>query len=44
MLYQFETDYMFSYDKFQKQFPKFEVTPYQDGVKNMVVSFQEQSV
>lgn len=42
MLYQFETDYVFSFDKFQKQFPDFEVTPYSEGIKKMVTSFQQQ--
>ncbi len=41
MLYQFETDYVFSFDKFQRKFPDFKVTPYEEGVKKMVDSFQE---
>jgi nucleoside-diphosphate-sugar epimerase len=42
MLYQFETSYKMNFDKFKKHFPDFHITPYQDGLKNMVQSFQNQ--
>jgi nucleoside-diphosphate-sugar epimerase len=41
MLFQFEKPYEMNFDKFKKQFPDFQVTSYQDGIKNMVQSFQK---
>lgn len=40
MLYQFNNAYEMSFDKFQKQFPEFKVTPYDEGIKEMVHSFR----
>lgn len=40
MLYQFDTDYIFSYDQFQQRFPDFVPTPYAEGVEAMVASFR----
>nr|WP_321451222.1 NAD-dependent epimerase/dehydratase family protein [uncultured Carboxylicivirga sp.] len=40
MLYQFEYDYIMSYEKFKKQFPDFKITPYREVVKQMIDSFQ----
>jgi nucleoside-diphosphate-sugar epimerase len=40
MLYQFETPYEMNVEKFKKHFPNFQTTPYQDGLNNMVRSFQ----
>ncbi|MBS2099055.1 NAD-dependent epimerase/dehydratase family protein [Carboxylicivirga linearis] len=40
MLYQFEYDYIMSFEKFKKQFPDFKITPYKEAVKQMVDSFQ----
>ncbi|MCF6360266.1 MAG: NAD-dependent epimerase/dehydratase family protein [Cyclobacteriaceae bacterium] len=39
--YQFESEYMMSYDKFKKMFPDFIITPYAEGVKNMVEWFKK---
>ncbi|MES2663464.1 MAG: NAD-dependent epimerase/dehydratase family protein [Pseudomonadota bacterium] len=41
MLYQFNNEYVMSFDKFQKHFPEFLVTPYDQGIKAMINSFQE---
>lgn len=41
MMYQFESDYVMSWQKFQNRFPDFKVTPYPLGVKKMVEWFQE---
>lgn len=41
MLYQFESPYMMSFDKFKNQFPDFEVTPYEIGIPKMVAYFQK---
>ena len=40
MMYQFEYDYIMSYDKFKKQFPGFKITPYREVVKQMIESFK----
>jgi nucleoside-diphosphate-sugar epimerase len=40
MLYQFEGEYVMSFEKFKQRFPDFEVTPYQQGVQRMVKWFK----
>ncbi len=40
MLYQFEHPYAMNFDKFKKQFPDFQTTPYQEGLEKMVASFK----
>jgi nucleoside-diphosphate-sugar epimerase len=40
MMYQFESDYVMSFDKFKTHFPDFKVSTYQEGVKDMVASFR----
>ncbi|MEI6090141.1 MAG: NAD-dependent epimerase/dehydratase family protein [bacterium] len=40
MLYQFDNEYIMSFDKFKKHFPDFKVTPYEIGIKDMIKSFQ----
>lgn len=42
MMYQYETEYQMSFDKFRKHFPGFEVTPYEQGVKETVAYFRSQ--
>ncbi len=39
MMYQTESDYVFSSDKFMARYPDFPVTPYDEGLKAMVESF-----
>lgn len=39
MLYQFEQEYVMCSDKFEKAFPDFAVTSYQEGVQDMVAWF-----
>jgi nucleoside-diphosphate-sugar epimerase len=41
MMYQFEYDYVMSYDKFQKKFPKFKATQMEEGLRNTLTSFQK---
>lgn len=41
MLYQYDTEYNMSFDKFRKQFPNFVVTSYQQGIHEMVKSFRK---
>lgn len=36
LLYQYELDYIFSSDKFKKTFPGFIVTPYRDGIREIM--------
>lgn len=43
MVYQFNDEYIMSFDKFKKQFPDFKVTPYEQGIKEMINSFKEYS-
>lgn len=43
MNYQFETEYIMSYDKFKNHFPEFAVTPYEEGIKEMITSFKSQN-
>lgn len=38
MLYQNKYDYLFSSDKFEKAFPKFQITSYDDGIKEIVAN------
>ena len=40
MAYQSENDYVFSSDKFMKRFSGFYITPYEQGIAEMVWSFQ----
>lgn len=44
MQYQFNTPYIMSFDKFKGKFPDFEVTSYDDGIKEMITSFKSGSV
>jgi nucleoside-diphosphate-sugar epimerase len=39
MMYQFDYDYIMSYDKFKKKFPDFKETPMEEGLRNMLNSF-----
>ncbi len=39
MQYQFEQEYVMSFDKFKKQFPNFRTTPYEKGIKETVDYF-----
>jgi nucleoside-diphosphate-sugar epimerase len=41
MLYQYDTDYVMSFDKFKTHFPDFRVTSYQEGIDAMIASFKE---
>lgn len=41
MLYQFNSEYQMSFVKFKKQFPEFKVTPYEQGIKEMINSFKD---
>ncbi len=41
MNYQFETEYIMSYDKFKNHFPEFRATPYEEGIEKMIASFKE---
>jgi len=41
MLYQFDSEYIMSFAKFEKQFPGFKVTPYESGIREMIKSFKE---
>jgi len=43
MLYQFDQDYQMSYEKFKTHFPDFKVTPYGQGIKEMIKSFKEET-
>ena len=43
MMYQFEADYVMSFERFQNRFPDFKVTPYREGVKQMIDSFKERN-
>lgn len=40
MQYQNKSPYIMSFEKFRRQFPDFEVTPYEAGFREMVASFQ----
>ncbi len=42
MLYQFDSPYVLSYEKFRKHFPDFRTTSYEDGIRAMVESFQQE--
>ena len=39
MIYQFDNDYVMSWDKFREKFPDFRITPYKDGIDAMINSF-----
>jgi nucleoside-diphosphate-sugar epimerase len=41
MLYQYDTEYVMSFEKFKTHFPDFKATSYEEGVTAMVASFQE---
>lgn len=38
MLYQYDRDYFFNSEKFQKRFPDFDVTTYEEGIRQIVLS------
>ena len=40
MLYQFENDYVMSWEKLKKQFPELEATSYPEGIREMIASFR----
>jgi nucleoside-diphosphate-sugar epimerase len=40
MLYQFESPYVMSYEKFQRRFPDFQTTSYEEGIRIMIDSFR----
>lgn len=40
MEYQFDNEYIMSWDKFKKRFPDFRVTPYEKGIAEMIASFK----
>lgn len=40
MHYWFDYDYVISWEKFRRQFPEFQVTPYAEGISEMVKSFR----
>jgi len=40
MLYQFENEYIMSWKKFKNRFPDFEVTSYENGVKETIEWFK----
>ena len=40
MLYQFDNEYVISYEKFLQKLPNFKVTDYRTGIKEMIKSFQ----
>lgn len=40
MLYQYEQDYLFSSDKFNKAFPDFKTTGYDEGIKNTAAYYK----
>lgn len=41
MQYQFDQPYRMSFEKFRGQFPNFKVTPYKEGVADMIAWFRE---
>lgn len=41
MIYQFDYDYVMSFEKFKKKFPDFKVTPMEEGLRNMLHSFSK---
>ena len=41
MMYQFEEEYQMSWEKFRTQFPDFKVSTYEQGIREMIDSFQE---
>ncbi len=41
MLYQFNNTYDMSWDKFHKKFPDFNVTSYEEGIRDMIKSFKK---
>ena len=40
MMYQFNSDYVMSFEKFKKKFPKFRTTGYEEGLKATIQSFK----
>lgn len=40
MMYQFDNEYVMSWDKFRNRFPDFKVTSYELGIKQMIDSFK----
>ena len=43
MLYQFDTRYEMNSEKFMKHFPDFKVTPYETGIRSMILSFKNKA-
>ncbi len=43
MIYQFQSPYVMSYEKFRKHFPDFRTTSYEVGIRAMIESFQHGS-
>lgn len=41
MMYQYETKYVMSFEKFKRQFPDFKLTPYQQGVAETIAYFRD---
>jgi nucleoside-diphosphate-sugar epimerase len=41
MIYQFDNEYTMSFEKFREHFPEFKPTNYDDGIKEMILSFKE---
>lgn len=41
MLYQFNQEYIISFEKFATRFPDFEVTSYEEGMEKMIASFKK---
>jgi len=41
MIYQFDNEYIMSFEKFQDHFPEFKTTNYNDGIREMIKSFNE---
>ncbi len=40
MMYQFDSEYVISWEKFKSKFPDFKVTTYEEGIREMVNSFR----
>ena len=41
VMYQYETEYVMSFEKFKRQFPDFKLTPYQRGVEETIAYFRD---
>jgi len=40
MIYQFDNEYIMSFEKFMEHFPEFKSTSYEDGIREMIESFK----